>query len=340
MKNRFFILAIVVALVFAMAGVGTMAWFTSSATSTNNTFTAGTLKLGSPDSDSDGFDQIEEFAAIQFNNLQPGQASSIVDRTTIKNVGTLPLTIYRITVSNFVDNNSSNQKNDRKLKNALKVNITIGGDVVYDGLLKNLIERQGGYFDPITMAEGQTKEIVVTTYMRERAGNPYQQLNMSCSLNIHATQTNRPFAGQVGMNPHGLGNNSLFTAQAENISDNGEPWLKVTWDWNDTAEWLVSNKDEFKILIKHETDVHDAKVYEALLWFDQYGAIKKVKGLNESDVYFGEYMSDEIWIRRDALAFDGWETLSIQVEAVLNNKDTGKRTRKVIPYQQWHLDMN
>jgi len=70
MNKRILAVAMAVVIICAAAGAGTMAWFTSSATSTGNDFTTGTLILGGVGDDGD---TPHVFKNVKFEAMEPGE---------------------------------------------------------------------------------------------------------------------------------------------------------------------------------------------------------------------------------------------------------------------------
>jgi predicted ribosomally synthesized peptide with SipW-like signal peptide len=91
MKRKAILSLMLVAVLMLSAGLGTYAWFSSSATSANNTFTAGTLKLRN---EGEGSFNI----ALKSNNIQPGDILTTGadgwSTINIINDGSLPMATF------------------------------------------------------------------------------------------------------------------------------------------------------------------------------------------------------------------------------------------------------
>lgn len=86
-RVRVILVLVVVAGIIAAAGSGgTLAYFTSTATSTENTFTAGTVRLLVADDDDVAAASID--GSISGTNLKPGD--TVYGYITVSNAGTLP----------------------------------------------------------------------------------------------------------------------------------------------------------------------------------------------------------------------------------------------------------
>lgn len=330
MNKKILALALTVVMLCAAAGVGTMAYFTSQTTSADNVFQAGTLTLGGV---IDGQDVENQFATVSFSNMEPGEPPLKVAETTLKNVGSLPFYIYRLTGSGVVDNNPENDVDDTILDDVLMVKVTIGGEVVYNGRLSQMVESNGGYFDPIYGIEpDDEKEMVIEGYLDPHAGNQYQGLSMQCDLTVYAAQNNMPIPGQEGTNPANLGSTSLFNSAAQNVLFNSEEWIKFDWDWIQNSTWYSSNKDELRLRIKHEAGTHDAEVYE--IQVSGSNDVTTNGLLDQNEVMVGGVWSsahDEIWVKRSAFPAE-WDTMAVEIGGKLQGTDL-----VTIPYQPWDL---
>lgn len=275
MKKRYLAIILATALVFVMAGVGTMAWFTNEATSSNNTFQAGTLILGY---NNNGTDVSNEFASLTFDNLSPGGDPTDVSTTELKNVGTLPFYLYRITADNFVDNNDDDI-DDLLLDDVLMVSVLIKDEFgvereVFRGKLTQLKEENGGYFDPMYFIDPQeTREMKMKVWMDETADNFYQGLSMSCDFTVYASQHAMPLPGETG--------NYEYLATCESFDPSGNlrtdvGYFKVYGKNNGTSvsfqyRWHTANgvpipdpgtnKDWYELRIKHHTGDPNKEIF-------------------------------------------------------------------------------
>lgn len=339
MNKRIIAVALAIVMVCSLAGIGTMAWFTSSATSTSNEFKTGTLVLGSM---MDGKEVENTFATVNFEDMEPGEPPVKVQTTTLRNIGTLPFYLYRITASRLVDTNAENgETDDTILNNVLMIRVTINENEVYYGRLSQMLEADGsGFFDPVyDVRPDEELDMVIEAFMDPNAGNTYQGLSMACDLTVYASQNNAPIAGQEGHNPVNLGTTGLFTASAENTTYGGEPWVKFSWDW-DSAEWSnYTAKDELRLRIKHETGNPNAEVYE--VQYSYGNEVPVISGLNQSDIRFiGSWgtQHDEIWVKVNSAAFQGWDTFAVEIGGGLNSNTN--QLYETIPYTQWDLPDN
>lgn len=168
MNKKVIISLVLIAVMAFGAGLGTFAWFTSQATSGDNTFATGTLKVELNESDK---------AEVEFSNLYPGMPE-IRKEYTIENAGTLPLD-FRI---------SSNYKDGKVgLFNILGLKVYVNGVEKYDGPLYGLKNIELG-----SLAEKATKNLVIKVNMPIYAGNEFNTSDMWTKANfvVDAKQTN------------------------------------------------------------------------------------------------------------------------------------------------------
>lgn len=222
MKKRA-ILALALAAMLAFgAGVGTMAWFTSTATSDRNVFQTGTLTINGP-----GRNQVVE-NVVDITNIYPGwEGHSTIN---VRNTGSLAFK-YKVSV--------------QSRENSL----------LYNGLHKLQVKVNDSEFMPINefndiplgiIANGGEKEITFEFNLPTTAGNEYQNLMDRFDFVFEATQleNNEPgwktyvlvkeTASDTGRNQanKNLGNRPYFEYQ---ISGN-----KITLDFHNPSPWFYA----------------------------------------------------------------------------------------------------
>lgn len=296
---------IAIVMICAMAGAGTMAYFTSSSSSANNTFNTGTLILGGKDIN--GNNLYNTFVRLQLGNMEPGEPPIKVSETILKNVGTLPFYLYRMTATALADN-TNNGINDTILNNVLMVDITIGGEPVFHGRLSQLVEENGGFFDPIYNVNPTDERLmVITAYMDPTASNQYQGLSMSCDLTVYASQNGSPITGQPSTQPARLGTTPHFAVDGyENGSD-------VWFDWN----WTPDDRDgllgyeEYWVRIKHETGDSTTEIYEVKISLLPTGEwVTSTDGISASAVSL-DSNGDIVRIKKSAFPAS-WQGFEVQ----------------------------
>lgn len=173
MKKRLIITTIIIGVLSFAIGMGTFAYFTSQATSKNNVFAAGTLKIGVPN-------EGENAGVIKFENKQPGdfQEASLV----VKNLGTLPFK-YKVTTSSAIE--------DVLLYNKLDLVVKLNNQVVYNGKLSGFNKE----INP-NLAAGAEETLTFTLTFPADSGNEYQGKTSNILFTFDATQTNNPGYGQ------------------------------------------------------------------------------------------------------------------------------------------------
>ncbi|MFA5523528.1 MAG: TasA family protein [Tissierellales bacterium] len=322
MNKRFIAAILAVTLICAMAGAGTMAWFTSQAKSSENTFNTGTLILGGI---IDGEDVNETFATVAFNDMEPGEPPYKVQTTQLKNVGSLPFYLYRITASTLVDGNIYNDIDDTMLNNVLMVNITIGDKIVYDGRLSQLVAENGGYFDPIyEVNPDDSKDMVINAYMDPEAGNEYQGLSMKCDLTVYARQNEYPVPGEGG--EEDLGEAPNFSVVAYNTDTH----VNFDWDWKPND--LIY--EYYKLEIKHHTGEPTTEIEADRLWFFINFTNKTVyslDGIEQEDITV-DWGADIVKIEKSAFP-DEWEGFEVKISGMQD-----LRVLRTLTWQYWSLD--
>lgn len=215
MKKRLVLALLLVGLLAFGAGIGTYAWFTSTATSTNNEFVTGTLKL---DINGEG-DEEFNLDLGPIGNLAPGEKTDEVS-IEIKNDGSLDLVWFGKFVINdeeglsnaiYIDDMKMEFLDDEGEINNWEVTdhfIKDGkgygeyGDH-YDGLIDEamgvitlanfLNDNAMGAGNGVQMGAlkpGYSYRLTFTLGMAEAAGNEYQGKSMDLAYTIDATQVN------------------------------------------------------------------------------------------------------------------------------------------------------
>lgn len=337
--NRKLIVAILaVTLICAFAGAGTMAYFTSRATSRNNTFVAGSLILG-------GIIDEEEvqnrFATLSLENLKPGEPVH-VGSTILKNVGSLLFKLYRMTASNIQDESG--------LDDVLNIIVKIGGEQVFTGKLSQLAEENGGYFDPIYgIQPGDEKQMEITIMMDAAAGNAYQGKSMTCDLTVYAAQEEMTLQGQPSGTRINFGTapGGRPTFSVEGYEEGG--WLCFDWDWDPSDDGWLSEREYYQIDIKHETGDPTTNVCEARVrWWifvNEGERVISVDGIDENDVRV-DWSSDIVKIRRSAFPSD-WELIEVKLSGTQNiswdevddvrNGEIPDSVKTIPGYQPWYF---
>lgn len=308
MKRKYIAIMLVVTLAFSMLGVGTMAWFTSQATSANNTFVAGTLILGGKI----GENYIErQFASLDLTNLKPGE-SRILGVTELRNMGTLPLKLYRINASNFQGLSQKYDRQGRSMDDVLDLIVTIDGDIVYEGKFSKMVEKYGGFFDPIVNVPPDTsKTMQLAVKMDPSAGNEFQGKSFSCDLTIYATQNQVPENGEPVGTKVKLGTSNGGTT-IDNPSFSVEGWndsMFVNFDFN----WHPNDAlyERYYIEIKHEKGDVDNTIdaQRIIIALPNSVQVEGTGPLTVDDIIVDWYDDDVVSIRRDAFpsTWDGFE---------------------------------
>lgn len=337
MRKKYILSIIAIILICSMAGAGTMAWFTGRATSEENNVSAGTLILGTGDVGTDSNDQNFVFDSVAFGSMEPGEPPIQVQRTKLKNVGSLPFYLYRITASQLTDmtiGDTDNGKDDTELDNVLNIEITMcdpdeaveNGEKVFEGKLSELVEENGGFFDPIYSINPQdVKEMVITAHMDSNANNYYQGLSMNCDFTVYAAQNNMPVNGEGSGsgNKVNLGSTSSFSVAGYNSSSH----VSFDWDWTPNDFW----SEYYQIDIKHHTGDSTTNIEEWRIVFLPGERVISTDGIDESDVSV-DWGSDIVRIDKSAFPSD-WDGFEVKLSG---EQDGG--SYESIGYQYWSLD--
>lgn len=168
MKKRLILTTIIIGILSFGIGMGTFAYFTSTATSKGNVFAAGTLKLGIPnEGDNAGF--------INFENKQPGE--SVEAKLVVKNFGTLP---FRYNASAA---NESDASDVHSLYGILKLVVKSGDKEIYTGNLSGFNKEVN-----TNLAAGAEETLTFTLTFPEDSGNDYQGKKANIKFVFDATQ--------------------------------------------------------------------------------------------------------------------------------------------------------
>lgn len=174
MKKRLVISLVLVGLLAFGAGLGTYAWFTSSATSTDNIFTTGTLSVNCATPSTPGTVTVTESDSVVLGNLQPGDKQSF--SFDVSNTGSLNMQ-YRFKLDN-ISGDLSTGSHPLKVSfdnGTTWINIADSGYVGTDGTLQIAT---GGPAVPHT----------VLVELPTSADNFYQGKTVTFKVVIEATQ--------------------------------------------------------------------------------------------------------------------------------------------------------
>lgn len=328
------------------AGVGTKAFFTSSATSNQNNFKTGTVRLGSF---MNGMDVPNQFASISIDNIKPGDIPEDVAETQLKNVGSLPLKLYRITATEVTGLDDQYSLND-----AVYVDIKINNKSVKVCKLNELQEDNGGYFDPImNIQPGATVNLKVDAFMSTKIGNNYQDRKVTCNLNVFAAQNNRLENGEPAGTLVELGNAGGAGTEADPTfsvtgQDDGK-WITFKYYWNPAEYYAEYYTDFFGWVHKYNADYELYKVgikhhagedsSDIQTWYidtkyvrDTDKVVTSSDGLDEANIKV-DFYQHTIKIKKSALP-SSWKQIEVQFEG----QQRPGIASKTIPWQSWSLN--
>ncbi|PAB59973.1 TasA family protein [Anaeromicrobium sediminis] len=199
MKHKVALTFIAVMLVCMLAGMGTYAWFTSTTTSQDNVFEAGTVDLGiseipqplfATEYDDPNYD--DEYGVGEW---YPGL--SVNGRSLrIVNNGTLTARICAVSadMDTFV-NPKNNPDAENEFADKMTIIITKGDYVCFRGKLSELLAApqeltytKEGETKSIKVSPGLEAELDFEAIMSEKAGNAIQGVSATVDLILYGTQ--------------------------------------------------------------------------------------------------------------------------------------------------------
>lgn len=197
MKVKIGILLVVIVL-FAAVGAGTFAWFTSHVQSSENTFTAGTLKLQTDDMTPEPLFYVEpqsEGDDYYVSQWYPGL--TVGGRSwSVKNAGTLNARITGLSAQIAYNPSDTPQVARQEFENNLLISVEYNNEQIYSGYLKDLlastVELKKLDGTPIIFAVGAKKDFRFTAHLEESTGNEAQGVNAVITFIIHGTQQTAP----------------------------------------------------------------------------------------------------------------------------------------------------
>lgn len=169
MKKKIALSFLVMALMMALVGGATFAWFTDSETVTGNSFATGTLVVG-----------LDNTSPLAGSNLAPG--SSISKSGSIQNTGSLDA-YYRVTLTSTNDPTLKGMAGT--LSDKIQCTVVLNNGTPYTTTLKNVL---GKTIFVGTINASNTIPYNVTLSMPNTVGNEAQGLTWSGSLELESTQ--------------------------------------------------------------------------------------------------------------------------------------------------------
>lgn len=216
MGKKFFIIILVIGLVSATAGVGTMAWFTSKATSENNEFNAGTLIIDGDNTTEPSPLFKTDYGEGDYSNYNVGlwyPGKKVIGRNyTVENTGSLPAKIVGVSASvtsykkdgttyeieNF--NNWPTNVKESYSEFITNLNIVVEreeGNRTYVEYFNNTLESLINGPQPlkrvtdnyiITLNNSQRTNLEFGAEMLTSAGNSIQDVEANVNFTIHSIQ--------------------------------------------------------------------------------------------------------------------------------------------------------
>lgn len=169
MKKRMILALMLIGLLAFGAGLGTYAWFTSQATSTDNVFQTGTLKMSATESAG---------GVISVTNQQPGDSKDYTVTIAHDSNSTLPFR-YKLIPTVTADADLADDLVITIVKNE---NITI-----FNGTI-NLLDQVNGYEINENLAVDKSDVLTITLTLPTSAENDCQGKSAEIDFEFRATQ--------------------------------------------------------------------------------------------------------------------------------------------------------
>ena len=183
MKRILFALTALV-LVIGTVGAGTFAYFSDTETSSGNTFAAGTLDLKV------GNENPNESPDFTIGDVKPGDSGTIT--YTLTNLGTIAgyIDLSGISVSDSEGTNPESETGSLgdpgELSQNINVNVKVGTQTVYEGLLKNIAS---SYDVDAALGAGDETTLTIEWSVPTSVGNEIQGDTVTVVLTIELDQT-------------------------------------------------------------------------------------------------------------------------------------------------------
>jgi predicted ribosomally synthesized peptide with SipW-like signal peptide len=163
-----------VAMVLLGLSAGSMAYFTSEATTETNQISAGTMYIGSDNVERGVLEQPVDLA-----DLVPGEPETVTVK--VKNLGTMPTYLKGISAAIV-------EANEMFIANALHTRCMYEGNTLFAGSLLALDGNIVAFSQPIKLEPGETVELELEIGLDIRAGNWYKGKSLDYTITIHAFQ--------------------------------------------------------------------------------------------------------------------------------------------------------
>lgn len=168
----------------AAAGAGTMAYFSDTEESTDNTVSAGTLDLKADGGDS-------AVTTVNVSDVAPGESGS--DSTSLSNSGSIDGSVDLVfgSASNSEGDNPESEGDTSSpgdLGGVLEVTVSVGSTQVRSGTFNSVFD--GTEADAnVALASGGSKDLTIDWSLPSSAGNDIQGDSVSGDITIELNQT-------------------------------------------------------------------------------------------------------------------------------------------------------
>ena len=253
----------IVAVVAAAASIVTVSYFSDTETSSDNTFTTGTIDIAV-----DGENPWDATAEYAFSGLEPSDDEDI--DVMLSNVGTNDVVIWKkVSVTSETDNIQSEPECDAiggtwsgsvcsggtsidDLSTQFVYSMDIGGSIDIDQAWDVRLSDVNDLWIPIgRLDSGDTLAVDQNYYFDEMAGNEYQGDEMTVNITFYAEQLDAPGPTNTTRGVV-LENKNPANDWAPIIADG--TWGIITWDGsgNYTAKGWGMNSDTYTLTYWNE----------------------------------------------------------------------------------------
>lgn len=173
LRNKL-LLILGIAMVLLGLSAGSMAYFTSEATTKTNQISAGTMYIGNEKEERGVLDQ-----PIDLTDLVPGEPETVTVK--VKNLGTMPTYLRGISAA-------IKEVNEMFIANALKTTCSYQENELFNGSLLALDGNIVPFKQSIKLEPGEVAELELEIGLDRQVGNWYKGKAIEYTITIHAYQ--------------------------------------------------------------------------------------------------------------------------------------------------------
>lgn len=174
MLRRKLLLILAIGLVLLGLSAGSMAYFTSEATTKTNQISAGTMYIGSENDERGVLDQ-----PVALEDLIPGKPETVTVK--VKNLGTMPTYLRGISAAIV-------EANEMFIANTLHTKCMYEGNTLFEGSLLALDGNIVPFAQPVKLEPEEIVELELEIGLDIRVGNWYKGKSIDYTIIVHAFQ--------------------------------------------------------------------------------------------------------------------------------------------------------